>query len=76
MSVRKLRLIKSGRGPMGPERQSAREQLGTIIPFITPAEVAEMARFRALTMARAARQKRMRRIMVKVLEVDELPPVA
>lgn len=59
-----------------PERASSRE-FDTGKPEMeidNPSEAAEAERFRALTVARAAQQAMIRRIMAELLEVD--PPAA
>jgi hypothetical protein len=43
---------------------------------LTPDEVTEAARFKAMTAARAARQAMLRRIMAEVAALDETSPAA
>jgi hypothetical protein len=43
---------------------------------ITPAEAAEVARFKALTAARAAQQAMIERIMAELDDLDAIPPAA
>jgi hypothetical protein len=69
-----LRLIKSNR-----HREHSRRPVEVIHPSllkITPAEAAEMARFKALTTAKATRQQRVGQISAEVQPPDDTPPAA
>ena len=75
MTERKLKLVKSKKNTIkrGPQTTSKRKP--AVRPAIeNPDEAAEAARFRALTVARAAQQAMIRRIMAELLEVE--PPAA
>ncbi|MBN1995677.1 MAG: hypothetical protein JW953_23520 [Anaerolineae bacterium] len=45
-------------------------------PALTPAEMTEAARFKAMTAARAARQAMLFQIMAEMMEVDQPSPAA
>lgn len=69
-----LRLIKGNR-----RREPSRRPVEAIHPSlltITPAEAAEMARFKALTTAKASRQQRVGQISAEVQAPDETLPAA
>ena len=69
-----FRLIKSNR-----HREPSHRPVEAIHPSlltITPAEAAEMARFKALTTAKAIRQQRVGRISAELQAPDETPPAA
>ena len=67
MNKIKFTLVKkSGQQTTPAQKQSA----------LTPAEMNEAARFRALTATRAARQAMLYRIMSEVEELDQVSPAA
>jgi hypothetical protein len=79
MRERKLKLIKAKNAGVkrGPQATSKRKPASDPSPDIqNPDEAAEAARFRALTVARAAQQAMIRRILAELLEVDQAPPAA
>lgn len=79
MSERRLKLIKAKNAPVkrSSRTMSKRKPASRPSPDVqNPAEAAEAARFRALTVARAAQQAMIRRIMAELLEVDQAPPAA
>lgn len=89
MSQRKLKLIKRKKEQTGPQRRlpetkpaiaQSRRPKARIAkrqsPALTPAEAAEVARFKALTAARAARQAMIRQIMAELQETETRPPAA
>lgn len=61
MTERKLKLIKSKNGHKPPAQKA---------PVLTPAEMAEAARFKAMTAVRAARQAMIYRIIAELEESD------
>jgi hypothetical protein len=67
MTERKLKLVKSKNGRTAEHQK---------LPVLTPAEMAEAARFKALTAARAARQAMLYRIMAEFEELDKSSPAA
>ena len=67
MTKRKLKLVKSKKEHMSVQQKP---------PVLTPAEMAEAARFKALTAARAARQAMLYRIMAEFEELDKSSPAA
>ncbi len=67
MAKRKFKLLKSKN-----ERAASYQKP----PALTPAEMAEAARFKALTAARAARQAMLYRIMREFEELDKSSPAA
>jgi hypothetical protein len=79
MTERKLKLIKvkNAGAKHGSRVAKKRKPASRPSPDIqNPAEAAEAARFRALTVARATQQAMIRRIMAELLEVDQAPPAA
>ena len=73
MTQRKLKLVKYKNGRTKKyEPQSANSK----DPVLSPEEVAEAARFKAMTAAKAARQAMLRRIMAEVAALDENLPAA
>lgn len=69
-----LRLIKGNRH--GKPSRRPIEAIHPSLLAITPAEAAEMARFKALTTARASRQQRVGQISAEVQAPEETPPAA
>lgn len=57
----------SGSGSSAPEAET---------DSLTPAEAEEVARFKALVAAKAARQAMLRQIMAELDELDDIPPAA
>lgn len=67
MTKRKLKLVQF-RNKHEPQSQQS--------PALTPAEMAEAARFKAMTAARAARKAMIYRIMAEFEELDRSSPAA
>jgi hypothetical protein len=81
MTQRKLKLVKNKNGRAKQMGEIGKKQHGPKSPnpkdpALTPEEVAEAARFKAMTAARAARQAMLRRIMAEVAALDETSPAA
>jgi hypothetical protein len=89
MAETKLKLIKAE--STGEEQQStsritlpepkapsgkARQRHVLQVPPLTPAEQAEVARFRVLTTARAVQQAKLRRMRAQLQDLDEISPAA
>jgi hypothetical protein len=73
MTQGKLKLVKYKNGRTKQyESQSANSK----DPVLSPEEVAEAARFKAMTAAKAARQAMLRQIMAEVAALDENMPAA
>lgn len=73
MADRKLILVKGNKA--GRRRQDQSQPLG-VLPAITPAEAAEIARFKQLTMTRAARRAIVFQLMAELEAQNEVPPAA
>jgi hypothetical protein len=81
MTQRKLKLVKHKNGRTKQMRETGTKQhvprsTNPKAPVLTPDEVTEAARFKAMTAARAARQAMIRRIMAEVAALDETSPAA
>ena len=79
MTERKLKLVKAKNAGVkrGSRTTNKRNPASRPSPDIqNPDEAVEAARFRALTVARAAQQAMIRRILAELLEVDQAPPAA
>jgi hypothetical protein len=85
MNERKFTLVKAknGRpksgGPKngGPQNGHPAPKVSPVkSPALTPGEMTEAARFKAMTAARAARQAMLHRIMADVFDLDQHSPAA
>jgi hypothetical protein len=79
MQKNKLALVKSPKNKGRVQRKGSKSRQKLKIakaapaePALTPAEVSEAARFRALVAARAAQKFMVRRIMAELEAVDDL----
>lgn len=71
-----LKLVKNKKKSTTNQEPKANRKQSKIPSILTPAEQAEAARFRALTKQRAARQAKVRRIVAKLIELDNRTPNA
>lgn len=77
-----LKLVKTKKKSAIKQKSKAKEKQSHIphptsqTSNLTPAEQVEVARFRALTKQRAARQAKVRRIVAKLNELDNRTPNA
>lgn len=81
MSEEKLKLIKAKKrraveAHKADGKQTNASESRKQLPPITEAEAAEIARFKALTAVRAARQAMVRRIIAELEELDKALPAA
>ena len=70
MNKRNITLVKT------KKKRRVRKTLESNATILTPDELVEARRFKAMTAARAARQAMINRILAEVLELDEHSPAA